>query len=256
MMKSNIASVFNQKTLKTTFVTLINLLVLSTLLSLATPFLPISPFRLLCLAIPTVRMIFCHIEPDNIPEKLKEFGIDTKVKSILGVLGLLAAHLMINIISPYFTFLGPLNPFFLADFLVLSTFIGICTFGIKLVNNPKENEKGMYIAALSVSSLYALQQIAAGALANCTLPIMIANLLMVITAIPSPLIGIALFGFSLYHLSSYALEIPSSNAWKQFLEPLAFFLGHTQESKKFNVADFLKPSNQDTNQSNLVPSSH
>jgi hypothetical protein len=249
MMKSNIASVFNQKTLKTTFVTLINLLVLSTLLSLATPFLPISPFRLLCLAIPTVRMIFCHITPNNIPEKLKEFGIDTKVKSILGVLGLLAAHLMINIISPYFTFLGPLNPFFLADFLVLSTFIGICTFGIKLVNNPKENEKGMYIAALSVSSLYALQQIAAGALANCTLPIMIANLLMVITAIPSPLIGIALFGFSLYHLSSYALEIPSSDACKQFLEPLAFFSGH-------QGAAVLKRLNQNTNHSNPVPSSH
>jgi hypothetical protein len=222
-MLEKIRSQFNKKNLATVTTTFLNLLALSYAMSVLTPFLPISPFNLLCLTIPSIRLAYKFIDETNIPKQLKEIGIDNKNRFMMGILGLMAGHLTLSLISPYFSALGMLNLVFLADFAVLAAFTALCIKGIQLVLNSDDNsEKNVFTASLLTCSLYAVQQIASGLLLNFPLPGIISAPLGMIVAIPSPLIGLALLGFAIYHLHFYAVELPSQASINKLILPATF----------------------------------
>ena len=181
---------------------------LALILTLMTPFLPISPFSLICLATPVLRMI--KMIP-NVPTSLNKIGITTQNEYMLATLGLIATHLILSTISPYFRSFGLLNALFLADFAILGIFMAICTHGIPAIwKGPQSQiEKTVFTTSLATCGFYAAQKMAFGLLQHLSLPDFLVSPLALITAVPTPLVSILLLGFSLYHLHFSVLNMPS-----------------------------------------------
>ena len=241
-MIQTIKSHFTKENLATALTTFLNLLALSYAMSVLTPFLPISPFSLLCLSIPSIRMSYKYIDETNIPEKLKEIGIDTKNKFMMSILGLMAGHLTLSMVSPYFSALGMLNIVFLADFAILGAFTVLCAKGIQLVMNSEDkSEKGIFTASLLTCALYAVKQMASGLLLNFPLPGLISAPLAIISAIPTPLMGLALLSFAIYHLHFYAVEIPSKATFAKILLPASYLFHTVSNILKNDVTPLKNP---------------